>query len=729
MEHFQPELVEIRTILNTNPQGLSIQEIAEVLGANRNSVAKYLEILLIQGSVDLRKLGNAKIYFPSFRYPAESLKRLCIDGLLLLSHELTIVHCNNQLSDQLKSVPGAINGLPLSDLVYPLKAGDQILSLATAAVRGKEGSISIVPRWGSLWCELQLNLLPVVFSNGRPGAAVTVRGFHEKKCRGMVMAGSSDFERKLLDQMMEIYCRLSPDRTLIEVNRAFCRLSGRSHESLRGFRFKLLVPNEDWIRTSGKILALTPQSPVVTIKHRLLTGEGLVRWVLWKYRAVYSKGGGLREYLCTGLDITVQMNIKGRFEHINSYFEENMRKRIDKFREINQKLIQEISHRESVEQQLCLTQFGVDNAAEMILWIDRQGTITQINRQGMEILGYTIGEPLMPYIKRNVQQTSLENWEKFWKQLVHEGVVKQEWVIQRVDGCLIPVETVVNNLSYSGKEYACFFIRDISERKGYETALKKAEEQYRLMTDNTRDIIFRITLIPAISIDFISPSIELLTGYTPEHFYAHPTLLTHLLNEHDLQMLHSFIEDPELFKDPLTIRVRRPDMSWGWLEVSGVLIRSDEGLSTAVEGIGRDSLLRKKFETALAVERDRTNPCFDLASSLMMVIGKDLCVQMINRHGCRLLGYREKEIIGRNWIDHFVPIPDRDRVSGFCRDLLVDYRSEELRCQNPILTSDGAERQISWHISVLMDQNELPRSILAAGIEVEAMLIHQLGGR
>jgi PAS domain S-box-containing protein len=591
-EQGQSELDEIRTILNLNPRGLSIQEIAEIMGANRNSVAKYLEILQMQGSVDLRKIGNSKIYVPTFRYSAKTLHRLCPDGLLILNHELMIVHCNNLLSDSLKSVSGAITGITLNDLVYPLKTCDKLLALATAAVRGKEGAINIVPRWGSLTHELQLDLLPIVFSSGRPGAAVIIKGLYEEKSGKGLEGSGLDFERMLLDQMVEVFCRLSLDMSIIEVNQAFCRMSGHCHDELIGFRFRLMVPEEDRARTNGRLLTLTPQSPVILLEHRILTVDGHIRWVRWTYRGIFSWSGGLTEYLCTGLDITDQKNTAERLEHLHTHFEEVIQKRTDELREINRQLFQEVSHREAAEQQLRLTQYGVDNAAEMILWTDQYGIIRLINRRGKEVLGLDVGEPLMTYIKNNYPKHIL--WQELRELLIKDGLFKIERVIRRVDGTWFPVEMMINHLSFGGKEYSCFFIRDVSERKGYETALQRAEEKYRLLIENARDVIFRISIRPEFSIDYLSPSIELLTGFTQDQFYANPVLVTQVLNEQDYGAFLSYLDDPRIFEGPTTVRFRRKDKSWGRLEISVVFIRDDQGCIIALEGIGRDISIRKK---------------------------------------------------------------------------------------------------------------------------------------
>jgi two-component system, sporulation sensor kinase C len=108
------------------------------------------------------------------------------------------------------------------------------------------------------------------------------------------------------------------------------------------------------------------------------------------------------------------------------------------------------------------------------------------------------------------------------------------------------------------------------------------------MTENFRDISFRVSLLPEVGIDFITPSIELLTGYSPQQFYTQPSLIRQILNEQDYSILLSFVNAPGLSGDLVAVKVRRHDSSWTWIAISVVLIRDGRGCVTAVEGIGHD---------------------------------------------------------------------------------------------------------------------------------------------
>jgi predicted hydrocarbon binding protein len=57
----------LETIRET-PNGLTTSEIASKIGANRMTVSKYLELLRVQGFVEYRQIGSAKVWFSSKMY-------------------------------------------------------------------------------------------------------------------------------------------------------------------------------------------------------------------------------------------------------------------------------------------------------------------------------------------------------------------------------------------------------------------------------------------------------------------------------------------------------------------------------------------------------------------------------------------------------------------------------------------------------------------------------------
>ena len=66
-------LASIKEVLKKNPHGLSISDISRELNLNRNSVAKYVNMLMVSGDLEMRSFAAAKVYFLSKRVPISTM--------------------------------------------------------------------------------------------------------------------------------------------------------------------------------------------------------------------------------------------------------------------------------------------------------------------------------------------------------------------------------------------------------------------------------------------------------------------------------------------------------------------------------------------------------------------------------------------------------------------------------------------------------------------------------
>lgn len=109
---------------------------------------------------------------------------------------------------------------------------------------------------------------------------------------------------------------------------------------------------------------------------------------------------------------------------------------------------------------------------------------------------------------------------------------------------------------------------------------------------------------------------------------------------------------------------------------------------------------------------------FDLANIMMVFIDDKQNVSLINWRGCEMLGYKEREIVGKNWFDNFLPKENVKQVKHVFDHLIkgkVDVFSE---FENYILTKSGEKRMIQWHNTYLKDKKGRIRFTLSAGHDV-----------
>ena len=124
------------------------------------------------------------------------------------------------------------------------------------------------------------------------------------------------------------------------------------------------------------------------------------------------------------------------------------------------------------EGQLLLTQTSVDRASDAVYWVSPEGKVVYANDAASRSLGYTRQE-LLSFNAWDVNPAYLgENWLKAWNKLKRQGSLLYEGRHQRKDGRIIPVEISADYVEFNGREYDFATVRDISERKRVEAALK-----------------------------------------------------------------------------------------------------------------------------------------------------------------------------------------------------------------------------------------------------------------
>jgi len=127
---------------------------------------------------------------------------------------------------------------------------------------------------------------------------------------------------------------------------------------------------------------------------------------------------------------------------------------------------------------------------------------------------------------------------------------------------------------------------DRRQRQTAEQALRRSEERFRLLAEHAQDIIFRYRLQPEPAVEYVSPAVSQIIGYSPQELYADASILADLVDYEDQRrFLRSWL-DPT--PEPLVVRWRRRDGRFTWTEQRAVAITDAAGRVEAVEGILRD---------------------------------------------------------------------------------------------------------------------------------------------
>lgn len=130
---------------------------------------------------------------------------------------------------------------------------------------------------------------------------------------------------------------------------------------------------------------------------------------------------------------------------------------------------------------------------------------------------------------------------------------------------------------------------------------------FQRLVERAQDVIWRYRLKPAHQLDYVSPSVVNLLGYTSEELTATPDLVLSLIHPQDRSTLFSVLDGNHAGADSLRLRWLRKDGAVVWVDAQVWLVRDDSGEVEAIEGISRNvtDLVRKDQALAL-LARDAT---------------------------------------------------------------------------------------------------------------------------
>jgi PAS domain S-box-containing protein len=274
----------------------------------------------------------------------------------------------------------------------------------------------------------------------------------------------------------------------------------------------------------------------------------------------------------------------------------------------------------------------LDSAPDGVVVADAVGAIVYVNEQVTNLFGYTPEELVGQRVERLVPDDARAGHVGLRAGYQHDPRRRPmgsglDLVGRRKDGSVFPVEISLSPLETEGGLLVTAIVRDVSERRRAQEALRASEERYRLLAENAEDVIYKIALDPPPArVQYISPSIR-FTGHAPEAFYARPQLLLSVVHPGDREIVHAMLEDPAAVDGPLTMRFVAGDGSIAWLEHRIRPVRDDGNRVLGIEGIARDITERVRAEEERRLlladsemQRERERIAADLHDGVMQSI-------------------------------------------------------------------------------------------------------------
>lgn len=121
----------------------------------------------------------------------------------------------------------------------------------------------------------------------------------------------------------------------------------------------------------------------------------------------------------------------------------------------------------------------------------------------------------------------------------------------------------------------------------------------------------------------------------------------------------------------------------------------------------------------------KTQDYLDIAGVIIVVVRPDETVELINKKGCELLGYKKEEIEGKKWFDLFVPKDEREESRNHFKQMLHSDANPIEYYESAVLTKGNDICIIHWHNAYLKNDHGDIIAILSSGEDTTSKKVLQ----
>ena len=409
-----------------------------------------------------------------------------------------------------------------------------------------------------------------------------------------------------------------------------------------------------------------------------------------------------------------------------------MKKKSDKTHKNNTGAQDNDNRRERTEEKLRFDEQRfrtlIEHSSDIISLINLEGIITYINPAIEKVLGFKPEERIGANGFELVHPDDMKFFADSFNTLTRATnypIIKGEVRLRHKDGSWRTFEGVGSNLVHNNVVEAVIAnYRDITERKQAEESLKKSEERYRLITENTAHAtaIFDLNLNPT----FISPSIRKHRGYTVQE--AMTLTLDQVLTPDSLQRASKMFADQMALESSGTADPARTvlmeleeyckDGSTVWVELTASFLRDNNFKPTDILTVTRDITDRKKAEETLKESEKKYRLLADNVNDVIFVLDMNLKYTYISPSVKIMRGYEPEEVLKQQSIEQTLTPSSMDLAMKTLSDVMelekIKHQdiTESRTLQLEMRRKDGSTVWTEVKFSFIRDENQRPVGIL-----------------
>ncbi len=338
-----------------------------------------------------------------------------------------------------------------------------------------------------------------------------------------------------------------------------------------------------------------------------------------------------------------------------------------------------------------------DFAPDAIIVVNNKGLILQANAQAEKIFGYAAKELIGKQVSILIPERFRKNHEEHMKKYLQnprKRFMGEELKLYglKKDGTEFPVDIALNHVLTKDGMIILSIVRDITEHKQMEEALRVSEEKFRGIFENAAEGIFQTSMDgrilaanrACVTLLGYNSSQDLIAGITDvRKIYAEPGRRLHLVR---------LIKEEGSVSDFEAI-IYKKDGSKIWVSINAHALRDPKDNIVGLEGMVIDITHRKRAQKNFQKLMDST-------PDAIIAIEQNSNILLINSKTETLFGYGRQELLGRPY-DILLPMQYREKHAEYCRNYFA-YPSTKimaLHLRSVAKRKDGSEFPVEINMS------------------------------
>jgi PAS domain S-box-containing protein len=359
----------------------------------------------------------------------------------------------------------------------------------------------------------------------------------------------------------------------------------------------------------------------------------------------------------------------------------------------------------ALEQSEARYRFLVDRSPDLIWTVDEQERLTFLNDRVESLLGYSAGELLGHPVFELVHEDSLAEIKARWTRGATDPNVEQTYRfhLRHRRGWAVPVELrsvgVVVDGELRGFQGA---LRDETERERLERDLRESEQRYRVLVENSPDLIAAVDTQGRLS--YVSARSATYTGWAPSDLIGRPAweLVEPGTRQIMLDAWRRRLEEPEAdqqYRVNLMHRAGRSvpvEIRSIGVVVDGIFVGS---LSAIRDMSDRDRMERelRRHEAELAASQERAK----LAQELHDSVTQALFSMTLTTRSAEMLLEKDPSRVGEKLTE----------LRGLATDALAEMRALIFELRPGALDQDGLLLALRKHAAAVQGRTGVPVAV------------------